>query len=107
MLVRAVERNSLDQVRLMVKSGVDPGMRGESGATPLHVAAWRGNVEMVRLLLEFHAPVNIRDTTYGSSPLAWAHYGLKTARAHGRNADEDYRAIIRALMDAGAVDVPG
>src|SRR5439155_20627525 len=78
--------------------GFDLGGMDESGATALHAAAWHGHVEMVRLLLGFHAPVNTRDRTYGSSPLAWAAHGSKNCRAD----DEAYCAIVTALFDSGA-----
>jgi ankyrin repeat protein len=98
-LVRAAATNILDRVRLMLSCGFDPGAFGEGGLTPLHAAAWHGHVEMVRLLLGFHAPVNSPDATFGSSPLAWADHGSR----HRQDAEKDYRAIVNALVGAGAV----
>jgi hypothetical protein len=48
------------------------------------------------LLLDLRAPVNVRDTTFGTAPLAWA------ARA-SRNSDKegDYCRVVEALLDAG------
>jgi ankyrin repeat protein len=97
-LVRAAGMNIRDRVKLMLDCGFDPGGFGESGITALHAAAWHGNVEVVRLLLEFHAPVNVRDRTYRNSPLAWAEHGAK----HCRSAEADYAAITTALIAAGA-----
>lgn len=97
-LVRAAATNILDRVKLMLSCGFDPGLFGEGGLTALHAAAWHGHVEMVRLLLDAHAPVNSRDSTFGSSPLAWAAHGSK----HRTTAEEDYCAIVNALVDAGA-----
>jgi len=97
-LVRAAATNILDRVKLMLSCGFDPGQFGEGGVTALHAAAWHGHVEMVRLLLEFHAPVNLRDETFGSSPLAWAAHGSK----HRISAEDDSCAIVNELIDAGA-----
>jgi hypothetical protein len=72
---------------------------GEWGGTPLHWAAWNGFVDVVRLLLAAGAPVNQRDSRYGSSPIAWCAHG---SRFCGRANDEDYPAIVHLLLDAGA-----
>jgi len=97
-LVRAAALNIRDQAETMLKCGFESGDLDENGITALHVAAWHGHAEMVRLLLEHHAPVNARDVTYGSSPLGWAAHGSKNCRAD----DESYCAIVKALLDAGA-----
>jgi ankyrin repeat protein len=99
LLIQEAGRNRVDRVRVMAQLGFDPGWIGTSGATALHVAAWHGHVEMVRLLLEFRAPVNIRDRTYGSSALAWAAHGSKQCP---NPSDENYYAVALALIDAGA-----
>jgi ankyrin repeat protein len=81
----------------MAQLGFDLGGIGENGATALHVVAWNGQVEMVKLLLELRAPVNVCDATFGTSPLAWA------AKASRNSAgEEDYCRIVEALLDAGA-----
>jgi ankyrin repeat protein len=96
--VRAAAADILPQLRLMAESGFNLGGMGEAGITALHAAAWHGHLESIRLLLEFHAPVNVRDTTYGSSPLAWAAHGSRNCRS----ADDAYCAIVTALLEAGA-----
>ncbi len=88
----------LAEVKLMAELGFELGGFGESGATALHAAAWHGHPAMAELLLSFRAPVNIRDATYGASPLAWAAHGSRNCR----DADCDYCAIIDTLFDAGA-----
>jgi ankyrin repeat protein len=97
-LVQAAGMNIVGQVRIMTRCGFDLGGFSENGLTALHAAAWHGHPEMVRLLLSFHAPVNVRDRTYGSSPLAWAAHGSKNCR----DDDEAYVEVVRALRDAGA-----
>ncbi len=98
-LGEAVTRGDLGAVRVMISLRWPLTDEGEWGGTPLHWAAWNGRVEMVRLLLDAGAPVNVRDSRYGSSPIAWCAHG--SCYAGGAN-DEDYPAIIHLLVDAGA-----
>jgi ankyrin repeat protein len=93
----ADERN--DSVRLMISLGWPLSVEGEWGGTPLHLAAWNGRVSLVRQLIAHGAPINIRDSRFGSSPIAWAAHG-STYADHGR--DEDYVTIVNLLLDAGA-----
>jgi ankyrin repeat protein len=74
-------------------------VEGEWGGTPLHWAAWRGRAALVQQLLAAGAPLNARDSAYGSSPIAWASHGSTNA---GHNVDADYVAIANLLLDAGA-----
>ena len=54
---------------------------------------------MVRFLLSLGAPVNIRDSSFGSSPIGWAAHGSVNS---GRPHDDDYGEIVNLLVDAGA-----
>jgi len=87
-----------DALRTMKAVGFDLFWEAAWGGTALHHAAWHGNVPMTRLLIELGAPINVRDRRFGSSPLGWAAHGSKNCRP----ADDDYLAIVRALLDAGA-----
>lgn len=85
-------------LELLVELGYDLAWEGAWGGTPLHHAAWRGNAPMAKRLLELGAPLEVRDRTYGSSPLAWAAHGSQYCRSD----DEAYLAILRMLLEAGA-----
>lgn len=98
-MATAVGDNAEDAVRLMLSLGWPMTGESEWGGTPLHWAAWNGRVSIVRLLLEHGAPVNVRDSQYGSSPIAWAAHG-STNSDHG--VDADYVAIVNLLLDVGA-----
>jgi ankyrin repeat protein len=100
-LHQAAIANRVETVRLIVQLGFDLAAFGDSGASALHHAAWHGNVETVRLLLEYHAPVNIRDAVYGTSPLSWAAHGSAMSK-NWREGDDNYRAVARMLIAAGA-----
>ncbi len=58
--------------------------------TPLHLAAWRQNPELARLLIEHGADVNARDA-FGSTPLMWSAYN-----------DYAEPATTEVLLKAGA-----
>lgn len=98
-LVDAAIRNRLDAVRLMLSVGFDPGVRDELGATALHHAAWRGYREMVEVLIDADAPLDLRSTSYDATPLQWAAHGSLAGRA---SSDEEYGAVAAALVKAGA-----
>jgi ankyrin repeat protein len=92
-LVESAARNRLDIVQLMLEVGFDSSVPGESGAMALHAAAWHGHVEMVRLLLKFGAPADIRDAIFGSLPVEWALHGSKRCR----DAAQEYKEVVRML----------
>ena len=92
-LVEAAGKNRSETVKLMLETGFDPAAPGESGATALHAAAWRGHVEMVRLLLKFGAPSDVRDSLFGASPRDWAVHGSK----HCRDAAQEYEEVLGLL----------
>lgn len=91
-------KGNIEAVRTMAAIGFDPSWEHADGGTPLHLAAWQGRVDVVKLLVQLGAPINVRDKTYGSSPIAWAAHGS----TYCRRADESYCAIVDTLIDAGA-----
>ncbi|HEY6392938.1 MAG TPA: ankyrin repeat domain-containing protein [Bryobacteraceae bacterium] len=95
----AAEDNNTDAVRLMLTCGwpVDGGGQGPS---PLHWAAWHGNAEMVRVILEHNPPLEVsNDATFGAPPMGWAVHGSEHSW-HCKTGD--YAGAIRALLAAGA-----
>jgi ankyrin repeat protein len=98
-LADAAENNNMNAVRLMLAAGWPTDVRGHLGATPLHHAAWLGNVEMVRELLRHGAPVDVRDGTFDGAPIDWSLHG---ARRSWRKDTGDYVGTVEALLDAGS-----
>lgn len=96
-LVAAAMGGRHDAVRLMVALGFDLGWPHPDTGTALHWAAWHARVDTVALLLELGAPLDVRDTRYGSSPIAWAAHGS----ANARSDDDAYEAVVRLLLAAG------
>ena len=97
-LAQLTTENRHEHVALLVALGWDLAWEGAWGGTALHHAAWRGNPGMAKRLLELGAPLEVRDRTYGSSPLAWAAHGSRYCRSD----DETYLSIVRMLLEAGA-----
>jgi ankyrin repeat protein len=98
-LATAAERNNTEAVRRMLAIDWPTDPRGEHGATALHWAAFHGNAEMTRDLLQHRASIDARDATYDGTPLDWALHGS----AHGWHRETgDYAGTVEALLAAGA-----
>src|SRR5215469_7611193 len=48
-------------VRLLLEHGADAKAKPEEGVTPLHYAAYGGNLNLVKLFLAAGAPMNVAD----------------------------------------------
>ena len=68
------------------------------GYTPLHNAAWDGNTDLVKLLIERGHPVNVPDPNYDSTPFGFCVH----AAVEARRASRDYAGVIDRLIQAGA-----
>ena len=73
----AVQRDRLDVVKLLLELGVSPEVEDRTKQRPLHVAVSHDAVDVAAFLLELGVEVDHRETNWGSTPLAWAVYGLK------------------------------
>ena len=98
-LLQAIVDDKHDAVRLMLALGWPLASQSPWGGTALHWAAWHAQPSLVQALIEQGAPVNVRDTRYGSSPIAWAAHGSRYSQ---KGSDDDYVAIVEMLLDAGA-----
>ena len=101
-VAQAAQEGRAATVRLLLEAGFDPrstveGATGMDSGTALHVAAWFGWPDVVRLLVG-RVPLDALDAHHGSPPLGWATHGA----AHCRNPKGDYVAVARRLIDAGA-----
>ena len=59
----------------------DPNALDDEGATALHQAAWAGDLELIRRLLDAGADTTMTDRRFGSTPLAWAEHAYQTEAA--------------------------
>ena len=67
-------------------------------ATPLHQAAYGGNFDRVRSLVEGGADVTARDDLYSGTPLGWAEAGGREDWAKGRQHQEVI-AYLKSVID--------
>ncbi|MBV8830045.1 MAG: ankyrin repeat domain-containing protein [Acidobacteriaceae bacterium] len=72
-------------VRLLLDAGEDPSRYNPPGAhshsTPLHQAALAGHYEVVTLLVERGARLDMKDTIWQGTPEAWAEHAGKAGLA--------------------------
>lgn len=72
----AAQHGRVEVVRLLLDAGEDPNRYNPSGfhphATPLHQAVCFDRANVVRLLIERGARLDIRDRIYQATPLDWA-----------------------------------
>ena len=96
---RAARNNDTAAVRLFLECGLSVDARGQHEATALHWAAFQGNAEMARVLLEHGAPLEVIDADFKNTPLGWAIHGSE----HGWHRERgDYAGTVESLLQAGA-----
>lgn len=105
-LVRAAEQDSYEAVELLIELGFDVNARSRTAS--LHEAAMRGNLAVIRLLLEHGADPNLRDTGYDATPAGWAeHHEQPEAHALLRPLERpETAAAVARGGDGGEDDQP-
>jgi hypothetical protein len=91
-LALASQFNGIEIVRLLLDAGEDPNrynpVGGHSHSTPLHQAAAGGHTEMVRLLVERGARLDMKDVLWHGTPAGWAqHEGKLETEAYLRTQE--------------------
>jgi ankyrin repeat protein len=81
-LALAAQFGRLEIVRALLDAAENPDRYNPAGAhghsTPLHQAALAGHVEVVRLLADRGARLDLKDTVWGGTPENWARHNGKT-----------------------------
>jgi hypothetical protein len=91
-LVAALAGEHFQTADLLRHNGADLDVRGNCGRNPLHAAASSGNLEVVRILIEYDpAYINARELD-GWTPLFWA------------SRDHNFKdgPVVRLLLEHGA-----
>jgi ankyrin repeat protein len=91
-LVSAVKNGDYNNVNLLIetiKTLIEAGEDVNEKERPLVLAAEKGNIDIVKLLLEHGADVNGTESKYGSAPLHFA-------------AQKGYLDVVKLLLDYGA-----
>jgi Ankyrin repeats (many copies)/Ankyrin repeats (3 copies) len=99
-LVAALAGKHLQTAELLRLSGADPNVQCYNENTPLHSAAWYGNVEMVQVLLNLEAHVNIRNDN-GRTPLNYIPE-TPSSLSEVPNYPQSLANVARLLLDRGA-----
>lgn len=78
-LALAAQHGHAGIVRMLLDAGEDPNRYNppmcHAHSTPLHQAALEGHEDVVRLLVERGARLDIRDTIFHQIPAGWAEHG--------------------------------
>jgi hypothetical protein len=91
-LVAALAGEHFQTADLLRHNGADPDVRGRLGRNPLHAAAYSGNFEVVRVLIEYHpVAINARDTD------GWTALHLASRGHHS-----EHSSVLRLLLEHGA-----
>jgi hypothetical protein len=103
-LALASQLNRLEMVRLLLDAGEDPNrynpVGGHSHSTPLHQAAAGGYDEMVRLLVERGARLDIKDILWRGTPAEWAqHEGKLGIEAYLRAKKKEQAAAEQSSSE--------
>jgi hypothetical protein len=96
-LVAALAGEHFQTADLLCHNCADLDVRGRFGRNPLHGAAYSGNFEVVRKLIEYcgnPAYINAREQNGGETPLYWASGGPSRNFQGG--------SVIRLLLEHGA-----
>ncbi|EFW99908.1 ankyrin unc44 [Grosmannia clavigera kw1407] len=86
-LLIAARTGRLSQARHLLNENADPSFHTGNGWTPLHAASWNGHPEIVKLLIQHHASLEIK---------------YKTRTPLQKAAERGYLEIVRILIDGGA-----
>jgi len=71
--IEAAKQGDMERVQAILdRDGSLVNRRDESGATPLHYAAFHGHRPIAQWLVERGADINAADTRFGATPAGWA-----------------------------------
>jgi len=101
LLADVAGRAEQEPVRFLIDCGADLTARALDDGTPLHQAAWFGEPDNARLLIDAGAPLDIFDRCHGSSPLHWAAHGSRYSGG-AKERQRRYVRLVEMMIDAGS-----
>jgi len=95
----AARNNKVATVRAMLRRGFPVTALSQHGGTPLHWAAFHGNLDMLEQVLKHNPPIDARDRQFHGTPMDWLIHGALNpwGISGGRHGE-----CVRLLLDAGA-----
>lgn len=101
LLADVAGRGDRRAVELLISAGANLTAPGLDSGTALHQAAWFGQPDNARLLIDAGAPLDIFDAIHKSSPIGWAVHGSRYSGGAEKRQDA-YVAVVRMLLAAGS-----
>ena len=91
-------------VAIMMELGFEPSVpsvTGPTGGNALHCACWEGSPDAVSAILAYprgRALLDVKENTYGGTPLSWCCHGSRNCG----NPRANHAEVARLLLSAGA-----
>ena len=98
-LVAALARRHFQTAELLHHNGADVNAHNVGAVTPLHSAAWHGDSEVVRVLLNYKADVNA-GASEGWIPIHYVSHGFHSPTIP--NIRQSLPDVARLLLEHGA-----
>lgn len=102
-ILRAVSdagrHSDIATMRAMLERGFPVTARSQHDAMPLHWAAFHGNPEMLRLVLDYDPPLDATDRDFNATPMGWALHGVLGSWS-GISTGE-HMECVQTLLDVG------
>jgi ankyrin repeat protein len=91
-MMGAVDFGHYDLVTWLLEHGADVNARAaaQSRHTPLHSAAWKGDLRMARILIKAGADPMLLDEEHQGTPLQWAEVSVRVTNNPKCNEVADY-----------------
>ena len=96
----ALAERHFQTAKLLRRDGTHVDVRGRGGVTPLHCAAYYGDLEMVQSSLDYNADINVRDHD-SRTPIHSLSEGSGFRFAHF-NFPQLWRDVAQLLLEHGA-----
>lgn len=102
LLSTAVAQGRHHALPALIQAGYRLDDRGDMNETPLHQAAWRGDLEMVKTLVELGASLNDDKDRHKAIPLQYAMFASQYDLQWASQWRPDHAGVVRFLLGAGS-----